>query len=725
MAELASQYAGAFGAGGLGRIAGLLHDLGKASPDFQDYLKRSNAEPKKRFQSVDHKGAGAVASAKLFQPLSMLIQGHHGGLPDAGDWKSWMAERSVSPYRELVEAANLHADRHALPRPVLDDTDLLVIQKLGTTPVDFEMFLRMLFSALVDADHTDTERYRNPRDAAHRRTPPELVQFDEMLTANQAEKSGLSDSPVNLIRHEVYLSALAAAELPPGLFKLTVPTGGGKTRSSLAFALRHAVRHELRRVIVVSPYLTITDQTADEYRSILGDGVVLEHHGDAARHDDSEGASTPEAEWRRVSSQNWDASIVVTTAVQFFESLFSNRTTRCRKLHRIVKSVVIIDEPQTLPTQLLESMADGIRQLVTLYGTTVLLCSATQPALDELSKRTGLPAAHEIAPEPSRLFRDLERVTFDWPDSEQTSSWDEIAENLRKEHQVLCIVNSRPNALSLLEALNDAENLHLSTLLCPAHRRDVLQVIHRRINAGLPCRVVSTQVVEAGVDLDFPSVYRAIGPLDRIVQAAGRCNREGKLHRGAVTVFEPVEGSLPTGAYKTATEQTKIELARGSVDPHDPATFERYFRSVYNKVSLDQKAIQDARAALEFETVNDKFRMIPDDSVSVIVRYQGLRPDELNEEPDVDHAAIRESLVTQLKKSIRYGSGHLPRDVVRRLQPYMVSMRRGFVERRGSADSGLVHLGGDIWEWEGGYHPILGIGRMDAAAWDAADLVIS
>ncbi len=326
----------------------------------------------------------------------------------------------------------------------------------------------------------------------------------------------------------------------------------------------HAIHHYLDQVIVAIPYTSIIEQTADVYRGIFGeeDGLVLEHHSAVVVDDQENSPVTAQQAWPRLASQNWDAPVVVTTTVQLFESLFANRPGRCRKLHNLARSVIVLDEVQTLPPDLLEPILDVLRQLVAHYGTTVVLSTATQPALDESPYLHGLPNVQEIIPTPERYFQKMQRVHYEVPAASQRWTWLEVAERLRSERQALAIVNTKGDAMALLDALGNQAALHLSTLMCGAHRRATLEEVRRRLKEGDPCLLVSTQVVEAGVDLDFPVVLRAVGPLDRIVQAAGRCNREGRLEAGQVIVFNPTEGGVPRGAYRAGYDLADACCAR-------------------------------------------------------------------------------------------------------------------------------------------------------------------
>jgi CRISPR-associated endonuclease/helicase Cas3 len=413
VAEQAREYAAKFGGGDLAYWAGLWHDLGKFHPDFQQYLLDCEATPRTGRKGPDHKRAGSLLAAERLPPLALLVEGHHGGLPSRGELPGWPKERSaqdaVNSALALARAAlgsRLDPPASLAPPPAFDDA-------LGA-----ELVLRMLFSALVDADCLDTERHFNPDRAGARTGAPGLAELWRRLEADQRRLlDSAEDTSVNRVRREVYDACLAAGTTSPGFFRLTVPTGGGKTRSGLAFALRHALAHGLDRVIVAIPYTSIIDQTTQVYRDIFRDErAVLEHHSSVVGREGADDAPVTLAMvWERLATENWDAPIVVTTTVQLFESLLGQRTSACRKLHNIARSLIVLDEVQTLPPHLLEPTLDVLRRLVAGYGASVVLCTATQPALDETPGFNGLPGVREIVLEPARHFAALERVDYAWP----------------------------------------------------------------------------------------------------------------------------------------------------------------------------------------------------------------------------------------------------------------------------------------------------------------------
>jgi CRISPR-associated endonuclease/helicase Cas3 len=708
VAERARAFADPFGAGDLAHWAGLWHDLGKFHPDFQEYLRACEAAPGKKQRGPDHKRAGATLAMGHLQPLAFLVKGHHGGLPSMQELPGWLKERSA---QDAVGTA-LAAARAALGA-ALDPPTPPAFPAWANDPLASELFVRMLFSTLVDADCLDTERHFNPDRAGARSDAPPLDELWRRFEADQTRMlAKATDTPVNRVRREVYDACLAAAARAPGFFRLTVPTGGGKTRSGLAFALRHALAHGLDRAVVAIPYTSIIDQTAQVYREILEDGdagddgrAVLEHHSAvAAREDAEEAPVTPAAAWGRLATENWDAPVVVTTTVQLFQSLLGQRTGVCRKLHNVARSAIVLDEVQTLPPHLLEPTLDVLRELVAHYGVSVVLCTATQPALDAAPGFDGLPDVREIVPDPARHFAALARVNYEWRGATEQWSWERAADELRGAARGMAVVNTKGDALALLDALDDPDALHLSTLLCGAHRRAVLAEVRRRLDGGEPCRLVATQVVEAGVDLDFPLVLRALGPLDRVVQAAGRCNREGRLDGlGRVVVFAPEEGRQPPGAYRVGTDTTQVLLraAPDGLDLDDPAVYRDYFRRFYDGMELDREGVQRLRRSFDYPEVARRFRLIEEDTVSLVVRYRGAG-EKGEEGTDVD--ALLEALRARPQRG---------RAILSRLQPYLVGVRQAALDRY-RQDGLVLEVIEGLWEWGGKYDAVRGLGGGEA-----------
>lgn len=712
VAEVAGRFAEPLGAGPLGYRAGLLHDIGKYSDEFQHYLLRceqaqqmGSLPPRK---GVDHKSAGARLAREdrrghTGDLLAYALFGHHGGLPARADLKQALCA-AANPACDLA-LARAHERLSALQAP---PPEAATVPALAGTPraASVELFTRMLFSCLVDADFLDTESHFQPERRAQPGPTASLTEMRQRLMEEQQRlQREAPDTLVNRVRREIYADCLAAAGRAPGVFRLTAPTGGGKTRSSLAFALEHAAQHRLDRVIYAIPYTSIIDQTVRVFRKILGaDAAILEHHSAVPEMDESDDAVRDVERWRRLASENWDSPLVVTTTVQLFESLFARTPSRCRKLHNLARSVIVLDEVQTLPLPLLAPILDVLRDLVAYYGVTIVLCTATQPALESRSPYLqGFAGVTDIIADPDPHFRALRRVAYEV--QAETWSWSRVAEEMLSSHQCLAIVNTRKDALALLDVLDDSEALHLSTLLCGAHRRAVLDEVRCRLAAGEPCRLASTQVVEAGVDVDFPLVLRAIGPFDRIIQAAGRCNREGRLPMGRVVIFFPQEGSVPMGAYRTALEEAKLLLRSGPVDFDDPSVCERYFLRLYQGVDTDGQAIQRDREERHYPEVARKFRMIAEETVPVLVPYA--------EERDRFEALAASAQ-----------DGRLTRAFWRQAQPLIVSLyRRDFTAAfRAGAIEELVPE--QLFVWRAPYDPTRGLADVAKAARDPADLIV-
>ena len=525
--------------------------------------------------------------------------------------------------------------------------ELFPIGKPESVPVPphkQELFTRMVTSALVDADFLDTERHfgqEHPQAREHDLDIPTLWgRFERgraRVLQQQTEAGKIPAKHVQEVRDEVYDACLKAASGKPGIYRLTVPTGGGKTLSGLAFALKHAKENSLRRVIVAIPYTSIIDQNAKVYRDVLGADAVLEHHSAVQPKDNKAERQDPNTLRLQLAAENWDVPLVCTTFVQLFESLFARKTSKLRKLHRVANSVIVLDEVQTLPPELRGPTLDVLRTLVEDYSVSLVLCTATQPAFetDALTDSFKGMSQTEIVSQYAEHFGKLARVKY--VKHEQYPNpvpWQRLAEEIEAEPQILTILNTRKDALALLRELQKQEATglyHLSTLMCGAHRKDKLEEINTRLadEKRPPVRLVSTQVVEAGVDLDFPVVYRALGPLDRIVQAAGRCNRNGNgPELGRVVIFQTESGKAPKGAY-----QKGIEKARTIVETvedidrelNGPDIMRLYFSRLYQDVEPDERNVQPLRRDLEFKQVAKAYRMIREETVSVVVPYRDYR----------------------------------------------------------------------------------------------------
>jgi CRISPR-associated endonuclease/helicase Cas3 len=638
--QLAAWFCQPFGSADWGRLAGLWHDMGKYRAEFQARIRGGR-------EQVEHAGLGAaLAESKHLRaglPLAFAIAGHHAGLANhqsQGESQRTPLVVRLSGNRTVLNAiaGSLPATLADLPLPTPPDF-LRGPGDRDTVMRRIELWTRFLFSALVDADRQATAAFYAKFDVAIRLH--EELHYDQLATLRdrldnfieaKAATAGKEVAPtsVNSARAEILDACRAAASLPPGRFNLTVPTGGGKTLSGMSFALNHAVRHGLRRVIVVIPFTSIIEQNARVYRDVLGATNVIEHHSNLDEQKLAE--ENAEAEVRRtLAAENWDAPIVVTTTVQFFESLLSDHPSRCRKLHNIAQSVVVLDEVQTLPPQYLLTILDVLGELTDHYGCSVVLSTATPPALKRREdKHYGLNDVQDIIRDPEGLARRLERVRVTWPSPiEHSMSYMDLARRMGERDKVLAVVHRRQDAQQLAGLLPEKGRFHLSALMCPAHRLDTLARMREALKGEGPCRLVSTQLIEAGVDIDFPVVYRALAGLDSLAQAAGRCNREGNLKDvdgrpipGEFVIFR-AETDPPTPTLKMAMQSTLTLLAAHGpqLNPFDPRRCEEFFDNLYIKAALDAKGIQTDRANLNFATVAANFKLIDEDAVSVFVPY--------------------------------------------------------------------------------------------------------
>ena len=701
VSQKAQYFAKKFNTEALAQWLALLHDIGKINPLFQSYLKAM--EENRSHTKVPHAIWGAAFMYYLlwgknhndvWKEFALPVYGHHAGLQAHG-LASQRFSRFLEEDKSIVES--MACAWAELKQRFTPESRSFTI----TNNTCREMRIRMVFSALVDADCLATEEHFEPQKAINRGEWPRLSELWERFQKDQDEllkKAEANFTKVNRIRSEVYDSCLDAAKRKPGVFKLTVPTGGGKTRGGLAFALQHAIQNKniFGRIIVALPYTSIIDQTASEYRKILEkDGeCVLEHHSQVDVPDDKE-EQNPKHLRYRLATENWNAPVIVTTTVQFFESLFTNKPGRARKLHNIAKSVLILDEVQTLPPQLLKPTLDALRDLVDHYGVTLVLSTATQPAFDNTPylKPFQNMEVKEIVPDYFQHFAALQRVNYEFrPDP---LDWSELAEEINNLSQVMVVLNTRKDALALIDAMGERPHIyHLSTLLCARHRKDKLKEILSRLDDDKPVRLISTQVVEAGVDLDFPVVYRALGPLDRIVQAAGRCNREGKSDKGQVVIFEPSEGRMPRGAYFAGFQKAKMMLDENDIKTlNEPQIFTEYFKRLYGDLDLDESKIQVHREALNYPKVARLYRLITDITLPVVVRHGDY------------------------EKQLKNWKIHPSRKTWRQLQPFIVNV---FEYEAGPFihDGIMEDLGNGLYLWNGKYDEKIGA----VAEYDPADL---
>ncbi len=647
VACLSREFCSSFEAEEDGWLCGLYHDVGKYSLAFQQRLAGGQ-------NRVNHSTAGAEL---LFNsrniPASMCIAGHHAGLSNLGtknDLSETFMGRINNARKNGLEDCS--AWRSELP-------DRVHAGRKNREGFGNYFYTKMLFSSLTDADWLDTESYFLNRPYSSKTIPMDYIL--EKLNVFIAPWWD-TENEINLLRCEILRSAIQHGDDFPGLFSMTVPTGGGKTISSMAFALNHAVRYGKRRIIYVIPYCSILEQTQSIFEDIFGKDIITAHYSGA------EYASQENVEDRRVfSAENWDAPIILTTAVQFFESIFSNRPGKNRKLHNIAQSVLIFDEAQMLPIPFLRPCLASICELTKNYGCSAVLCTATQPAVGAILKDYApICPVRELCPNPEKMYQAFRRVCY--TDDGELSD-EELTARLREHDQVLCVVNSRRQAQDLYQALGDDEGIfHLSTMMTPCDRRRQLSKIRTRLHDGKTCRVISTSLVEAGVDVDFPTVYRALAGLDSIIQSGGRCNREGKrpVSESVVHIFR-TKAKAPRMLEQNIHAAARILRTYKEADSPEAihAYFQFLFYTLKNDQQLDEKAILEHVRKLRFKSAAESFKLIDgaDHTVYIPVREN-------------------EDMILELRK---FGPS---RELLRKLGPYGVTVYRQYFSAL--YDSGML-----------------------------------
>ncbi len=681
-ADLAEKFAEKFGSGGWGRVAGMLHDLGKAHDAFQKYLEEVNKNSDEKLRCViNHSDAGAIYAERnlgsfVGRTLAYIVAGHHAGLPDSSGGLASLAYRTQDDDRNQKNLVPLTVSFNTIETQIQKNT-LTPPKTFTITSSNYNFWVRFLFSCLVDADSLDSENFDEPQKTAQRGRFKSLQELkkdfdDHMKRFNQTPPPNESEDVARLrvARNDVLTACRQAGRSEEGgVYTLSVPTGGGKTLSSMAFALEKAIKLNKDRIIYVVPFTTIIEQTGEKFAEIFGRENVVEHHcnfdGTKRKKEEEKEKDADQDEYNEylhkieLATENWDAPIVVTTNVQFFESLFAAKKSRCRKLHNIVNSVVILDEAQALSTDFIAPCVEALNVLSESFGVVPVLCTATQPAFEHIDKADSTKKYTKlkktipiIKPElEARLFADLARVQYKFDSFNQRRSWDELAEELAlsENNEVLCVVNTRRDCYELYQALKkqverqeNARTICLSALMCGEHRSEIIKEIrtvleqNRTQKKKTPLRVVATQLVEAGVDIDFPVVYRALAGLDSIVQAGGRCNREGKLGRegGKVIVFTPPK-SAPKGTQLHGEEATRELIgANPTINVNSQEVFTKYFPIFYGRLeTLDSIEIVDKLTKnvnnkggqppeIPYRTVGEEFKLIEDGfTLPVVVKY--------------------------------------------------------------------------------------------------------
>lgn len=609
-AQLAKQFANSFGKGEWGYCCGILHDIGKYSNAFQKRIRGENDK------IVDHSTAGAqlcLEKEGYYQFMSYCIAGHHAGLPDYGNSVGTSNKRTLlGRKRKKIEDYQAYKKDITIPNLTSIPFDAA---KSENQDFSLSVFIRMIFSCLVDADFLDTENFMKHGETSRDAGEEVRVLLDKLMTYVSAWLSNENVDTLNGRRSEILRSCLKQGKLGRGLFRLTVPTGGGKTIASLAFALRHAVKNHMERIIYVVPYTSIIEQNAEIFREILGEENVLEDHYNVDYD------STEELKSMQLASENWDKPVIVTTNVQFFESLFGNKSSKCRKLHNISNSIIIFDEAQMLPNDYLKPCTMMMEELLSRYKSSIVLCTATQPALTSFFSEE--IESLELCPRMEEQFQYFERVSFKNIGKVTT---EDLLKRLEQEKQVLCIVNTKKRAQTLYQEIKGEGVYHLSTAMYPKHRRRVLQIVRKKIKEKQKCILIATSLVEAGVDLDFQSVYRQLAGVDSIIQAAGRCNREGKRKKedSKVLIFSFKEKEYIPGQ-RQQIDITESLMAEGK-DIFSLEGIEEYFKRVYffKGKNLDKKGIIDEFKNLEynFAKVGKKFKLIEQNTKTLFIHRE-------------------------------------------------------------------------------------------------------
>lgn len=667
------------------RFAGLLHDLGKYQSDFQQYLLEGGKRG-----SVPHASWGAGYARILRQiEISLSIDGHHKGLPNPDKWRN----DTLEFYK------NQNSDFPNIRDTFLKDIGFDIIENVPKAPTfltlfERDLFVRYLFSALTDADWLDTEAHFKPEHAAAR--SPKYLQIDtliEKLDSTIAQKP--KDGEINTLRNQVRVEVLSKSEGSPGFYSLSLPTGMGKTLVSVSWALRHAKANSQKRIIIVLPYINIIDQTAKTLKDLFGEELILEHHSgfnEEALNDEM--ASDSAEKKKRLACENWDYPIIVTTTVQFFESLFSNKPSKSRKIHNIADSVVIFDEVQSLPKEIILPTLTMLKNVQSLMNSSFLFCTATMPAFEKREGFDGIDKIEPLIEKPENIYNKTRRVDYRLLKDLQPVNLDVLTGEMRdKNCSVLCIFNTKKAARDTYEQIAANNSIwdhayHLSTGMCPVHRKSVIKEIIRDLGNKRKILVTSTQLIEAGVDFDFPCVFREIAPLESIIQSAGRCNREGKMQEnGKVLLFKLLDSGMPDQAYRTYAEFAIGLICEDLDQLYRYDFFKGYYRKIINLfTNPDKFNINELRKNLEFETVNDCYRLIGKPT-------EGLFIWRFNDESN--------KLFNDIK-----GKPFLSRDDYRKIQVYSVQVYKNFIIKNAHFCS-TTPLG--LLLWNGNYDENTGI----------------
>jgi len=666
------------------RTTGLIHDIGKYQNEFQRYIKEGGVRG-----SVPHANIGAAYCRVLKQQeAAFVVDGHHKGIPDLAELQTDIASFK-NREKELKEISE-----RFLSEIFIEESELTLKNSLGLEGTKREFIIRYLFSALTDADWIDTEKHFNKTQAESRICKP----LDTLYLIGKIEKEidqKDKESPINKLRNEVRKYAISRATGNVGFYSMNLPTGLGKTLASVSWALHHARQNNLRRIIIVLPFISIIDQTASDLKKIFGEEWVLEHHSSYTDNKESDDKIKNETVQgidytKRLAAENWDFPVIVTTSVQFFESLFANKPSKCRKVHNIAQSVVIFDEVQTLPKKLVIPTLTMLKDVQRVMNTSFLFCTATQPAFEKREGFEGIDSIEPLVQNPKSIFEKCRRVEYIPVNEYKPVKMDELAELVSKQDSsCLCIFNTKAKAFSFFEAirsLSGYRKFHLSTRMYPVHRKRVIKQIREALSVNEKIIVASTQLIEAGVDFDFPCVFREIAPLESIIQSAGRCNRNNTLpHKGKVYLFTLEDPAAPDKQYRSLAEFANTMYANQEDLLHEHDFFTQYYQKALRLFfDEDREKINESRNAFKFHKVADCYRLIDNKTIPVFVLCEETKP---------------------LYETIRH-KPVLSREDFRKMQLYSVQVYENFLKEN------IGKLGKEpqgFWVWHGEYNEETGI----------------
>lgn len=687
---------------GIFYLTGLLHDLGKYQIPFQNYLKNGGVRG-----SVPHASWGSgYARCKGMLETSIVIDGHHKGIPDNAAWKGDTEPFKRNEVDEFANVLDSFIQDNCFDESIFKKD---IISEIPKMPSQREAFIRYLFSALTDSDWLSTEKHFD-KDVSAKRGCAQLA-IDEMtIKLEKAFSKKSTDGDINRMRNEARQQVLQKADLGCGFYSLALPTGMGKTLTSMAWALKHAKINHLKRIIIVLPFVNIIDQTAQVLKGIFGEEWILEQH--SSFNEDEAGAKNYEERYslleqrKKLACENWDYPVILTTTVQFFESLFSNRPSRCRKIHNIAESVVIFDEVQTLPKEIILPTLQMLKDVQAVMRTSFLFCTATQPAFEKRKGFDGIDAICPLIDNPAEIYGATRRVEYNLLNNLEPIDFANLFDAVAHEAtSTLVIFNTKKAALEFYDAAKNspqwAKKYHLSTAMCPAHRKTVIKNVLTDLIAGRKILVSSTQLIEAGVDFDFPVVFRAMAPLESIIQSAGRCNRENKLGKsgGRVFLFKIVDGGMPDKTYAACASHAEEFLRTDIEQLHNHRSFNKYYSQVVQLyVDPDKYNINETRKVFNFKTVNDGYRIIRNAT-------EGLYIYNYSDES------------RKLIHSFEYKE-FLSKDDYRKMQPFIVPVYKYFIIQNGSMCKTMPQ---GFMVWYGNYDQQTGI---SVAPIDADKLIV-